>query len=92
MNHDEMDMLIIQTINGAVSTIPNYIDDVIQNQDVLQVKNPQEFVYGMVIGMVLGMSGAVLSAHEEIPTTEDQIKIRDMIYKHIPEIRERIFN
>lgn len=92
MNHDEMDMLIIQTINGTVSTIPNYIEDITQNQDVLQVKNPQEFVYGMVMGMVLGMSGAVLSAQEEMPTAEDQIKIRDMIYKHIPEIRERIFN
>jgi hypothetical protein len=42
--------------------------------------------------MALGMSGAILSAQKEAPTAEDQIKVRDIVYKHIPEIRERIFN
>jgi len=56
------------------------------------VENPQEFVYGIVIGMALGMGGAILSAQEKTPTTEDQMKIRDIVYKHIPESRERIFN
>jgi len=59
---------------------------------VLKVENPQEFVYGIVIGMALGMGGAILSEQEKTPTTEDQMKIRDIVYKHIPEIRERIFN
>jgi hypothetical protein len=27
-----------------------------------------------------------------MPTAEDQIKVRDLVYKHIPEIRERIFS
>jgi len=27
----------------------------------------------------------------KIPTVEDQIKVRDMIYKKIPHIREQIF-
>ena len=44
------------------------------------------------MGMALGMGGAILSAQKEAPTEEDQIKIRDIVYKHIPEIRERIFN
>ena len=45
------------------------------------------------MGMALGMSGAILSAQKEMPTAEsDQIKVRDIVYKHIPEIRERIFN
>jgi hypothetical protein len=42
MNEEEIEMLIIQTINGAVATIPNYMDDIRQNQDILKVKNPQE--------------------------------------------------
>jgi hypothetical protein len=37
------------------------------------------------------VSGAILSAQKEMPTAEDQIKVRDIVYKHIPEIRERIF-
>jgi hypothetical protein len=27
-----------------------------------------------------------------MPTEEDQIKVRDIIYKYIPDIRERIFS
>jgi len=46
----------------------------------------------MVMGMALGMSGALLSAQEEIPTVEEQMKVRDIIYKYIPEIREQIFS
>ena len=92
MNNEQIEELITQTINGAVLTIPAYLEDIKQNQEVLKVGNPQEFVYGMIMGMALGMSGAILSAQEEMPTTEDQMKVRDMIYKYIPEIREQIFS
>ena len=92
MNDEQIEELITQTINGAVSTIPAYLEDIKQNQESLKVGNPQEFVYGMIMGMALGMSGAILSAQEEMPTAEDQIKVRDIIYKYIPEIREQIFS
>jgi hypothetical protein len=92
MSEDQLEQLIIQVINGAVCTIPAYLDEIKENKQVLKVENAQEFVYGIVIGMALGMGGAILSAQKEIPTEEDQIKIRDIVYKHIPEIRERIFN
>ena len=92
MSEDQLEALIIQVINGAVTTIPSYLDEIRENEKVLKVKNPQEFVYGIVMGMALGMGGAVLSAQKEMPTEEDQMKIRDIVYKHIPEIRERIFS
>lgn len=92
MSEDQLETLIIQTINGAVATIPSYLEEIKENKDIFKVENPQEFVYGIVIGMALGMSGAIMSAQKEIPTEEDQMKVRDIIYKHIPEIRERIFN
>jgi hypothetical protein len=92
MNEEQIEMLITQTINGAVATIPAYLEDIKQNQETLKVQNPKEFVYGMIMGMALGMSGAFLSAQEDIPTTEEQMKVRDIIYKYIPEIREQIFN
>jgi len=92
MNEEQMEMLITQTINGAVATIPAYLEDIKQNQETLKVQNPKEFVYGMIMGMTLGMTGALLSAQEDIPTTEEQMKVRDIIYKYIPEIREQIFN
>lgn len=92
MNEEQIEMLITQTINGAVLTIPAYLEDIRQNQETLKVENPQEFVYGMIMGMALGMSGALLSAQKEMPTAEEQMKVRDMIYKYIPEIREQIFS
>ncbi|MGV7225316.1 MAG: hypothetical protein ACQ9CV_00150 [Nitrosopumilus sp.] len=92
MSEDQLEVLIIQVINGAVSTIPSYLDEIKENKEVLKVEDPKEFVYGIVMGMALGMGGAILSAQTETPTAEDQMKIRDIVYKHIPEIRERIFN
>jgi len=92
MSEEQLETLILQAINGAVTTIPAYLDEIKENKEVLKVENPQEFVYGIVMGMALGMGGAILSAQEEAPTAEDQMKIRDIVYKHIPEIRERIFN
>jgi hypothetical protein len=92
MNEDQIELLITQTINGAVLTIPAYLEDIKQNQEILKVENPQEFVYGMIMGMALGMSGALLSAQNEMPTAEEQMKVRDIIYKYIPEIREQIFS
>ena len=92
MNEEQIETLITQTINGAVLTIPAYLEDIKQNQETLKVENPQEFVYGMIMGMALGMSGALLSSQKEMPTAEEQMKVRDIIYKYIPEIRERIFS
>ncbi len=92
MSEDQLETLIVQIISGAVTTIPSYLEEIKENKEVLKVENPQEFVYGIVMGMALGMGGAVLSAQKEMPTLEDQMRIRDIVYKHIPEIRERIFN
>ncbi len=92
MSEDQLEALIIQVINGAVTTIPSYLEEIKENKKVLKVEDPQEFVYGIVMGMALGMGGAILSAQKEMPTEEDQMRIRDIVYKHIPEIRERIFS
>jgi len=92
MSEDQLETLIIQTINGAMATIPSYLEEIKENKEIFKVENPQEFVYGIVIGMALGMSGAIMSAQKEVPTEKDQMKVRDIIYKHIPDIRERIFN
>ena len=92
MKEEELENIIEQTINGAISTIPAYMDEIKENKETLKVEDPKEFVYGMVMGIALGISGAFLSAQKEAPTPEDQIKVRDAVYKNIPQIRERIFN
>ena len=92
MSEDPLEAIIVQTINGAMATIPGYLQEIKENKETLKVENAQEFVYGIVMGMALGMSGAILSAQEKPPTNEDQMRVRDIIYKHIQEIRERIFS
>jgi len=92
MSEDPLEEIILQTINGAIATIPGYMEEIKENKETLKVENAQEFVYGVVMGMALGMSGAILSAQDKPPTNEDQMRVRDIIYKHIPDIRERIFN
>ena len=92
MSEDPLEAIILQTINGAIATIPGYMEEIRENKDTLKVENAEEFVYGVVMGMALGMSGAILSAQDKPPTAEDQMRVRDIIYKHIPEIRERIFS
>lgn len=88
---EQIETAITQTISGAIATIPAYMEDIKQNGETLKVKDPKEFVYGMVMGMALGMSGAILSAQKGAPTTEDQLMVRDIVYRNIPQIRERIF-
>ena len=92
MNDEELEAIITQTINSAVTTIPSYLEEIKENKETLKVENPQEFVYGIIMGMALGVSGVILSSQKEAPTTEDQMKVRDIVYKYIPEIRERIFS
>ena len=91
-DEEQFEMIITQTIEGAVATIPSYLEEIKQNKETFNVKEPKEFVFGMVMGMALGISGALLSAQKETPTPEDQMKVRDIVYKHIPDIRERIFS
>ena len=94
MNEDEqLEQLINQTLDGALATIPAHLQEIEQNKETIKSENPKEFVYGLVMGMALGMASALLSAMKNgVPSQEDQFKIRDMIYKKIPQIRERIFS
>jgi len=46
----------------------------------------------LIIGMALSMAVASLTSIKKgMPTSEDQLKIRDMVYSKIPEIRKEIF-
>ncbi len=93
MSEDEqLEMIIEQTINGAVATIPSHLEEIEQNKEELKVTNPKEFVYGVIMGMALGMASTALATiKQDIPSPEDQLKIRNMVFSKIPQIREEIF-
>lgn len=88
----QLEELIMQTLDGTLSTIPIYIQEVEQNKAELQVNDAKEFVFGVIMGMALGMASTAIAAiRNGMPTEEDQVKVRDMVYSKIPQIRERIF-
>ncbi len=93
MSEDEqLKVVIEQTISKAIATIPSYLQEIEENKDTLKVTEQKEFVYGLIIGMALSMAVASLTSIKKgIPTPEDQLKIRDMVYSKIPEIRKEIF-
>lgn len=93
MSDDEqIEMLIEQTISGAIATIPSHLQEIEQNQDELKIKDPKEFVYGLIMGMALGIASISLTTiKQKMPTEEDQLKIRNMVLSKIPKIREEIF-
>ena len=88
----QIEMLIEQTIAGAIATIPSHLQEIERNQDELKIKDPKEFVYGLIIGMALGIASISLTTiKQKMPTEEDQLKIRNMVLSKIPKIREEIF-
>jgi len=92
MDEDMLETLVNQTLDGALATIPMHLQEIEQNREELKVDNPKEFVYGLVMGMALAMGSALLSSQSgDMPTPEDQMRVRDTVYKKIPDIRARIF-
>ena len=94
MSEDEqLEQLIIQTLDGVLQMVPMYVQEVEQNKAELKVENVKEFVYGIIMGMALGMAGTAIAAlRQGMPSEQDQTKIRDTVYSKIPQIRERIFS
>ncbi|NDB88479.1 MAG: hypothetical protein EB154_02510 [Nitrosopumilaceae archaeon] len=94
MSEDQqLEELIIQTLDGTISTIPIYMQEIEQNKAELHVENVKEFVFGVIVGMALGMAGTAIAAlRNGMPSEQDQIKVRDMVYAKIPLIRERIYS
>jgi hypothetical protein len=87
----QLEELINQTLDVTLSTIPIYLQEIEQNKADLHVDNVKEFVFGVIMGMSLGIASTAIAAMRNgIPSEEDQIKVRDMVYAKIPQIRERI--
>jgi len=93
MSRDEqLQPMINQTIELAIMQKDAYLKEIETSNDILKIKDKKEFVFGLIMGQVLGLGIAALTQIKQgQPTPEDQIKIRDMVYKTVPQIRERIF-
>ena len=92
MEEEQIEAIIEQAINGALATIPMYLKEIEENNENLKVENPKEFVYGAIMGMALGIGSVATVSETGVPNEQKQLKVKDIIYKHMPAIRERIFS
>ncbi len=49
MSQDELEQLVNQTLDGALQTIPMYMQEIEQNKAELNVGDTKEFVFGIVV-------------------------------------------
>ena len=90
---EQLQAIVDKTIENAIVNLDNYQNEVNASNDVLKVKEIKEYVFGLIMGQVLlGGISALAQMKGGNPTPQDQMKVRDMAYKRVPQIRERIFD
>ena len=92
----QLEVMVTQTVELAISQKDAYFKEIDASNEILKIKDPKEFVFGLIMGQILGLGVAALaqmkaSTGQGNPTPQDQMKVRDMAYKLVPQIRERIF-
>ena len=89
---EQLQQMVDQTIDMALMNTEAYYKEIEASNEILKIKDPKEFVFGLIMGQILGLGVAALAQMKGgNPTPQDQMKVRDMAYKRVPQIRERIF-
>ena len=92
----QLEIMVTQTVELAISQKDAYFEEIKASNEILKIKDQKEFVFGLIMGQILGLGIAALAqmkadSGQGNPTPQDQMKIRDMAYKLVPQIRERVF-
>ena len=92
----QLEVMVTQTVELAISQKDAYFKEIEASNEILKIKDSKEFVFGLIMGQILGLGVAALAQMKAAsgqgnPTPQDQMKVRDMAYKMVPQIRERIF-
>ena len=92
----QLEVMINQTVELAISQKDAYFKEIEASNHILKIKDPKEFVFGLIMGQILGLGVAALAQMKAAsgqgnPTPQDQMMVRDMAYKLVPQIRKRIF-
>ena len=92
----QLEVMVTQTVELAISQKDAYFQEIEASNEILKIKDQKEFVFGLIMGQILGLGVAALAQMKAAsgqgnPTPQDQMKVRDMAYKLVPQIRERIF-
>ena len=93
---EDLQAMITNTVELAITQKDAYFKEIAASNQLLNIKDPTEYVFGLIMGQVLmGGIGTLASIKMQQglgnPTPQDQLMVRDMLYKLVPQIRERIF-
>ena len=92
----QLEIMVTQTVELAISQKDAYFEEIKASNEILKIKDQKEFVFGLIMGQILGLGIAALAQMKAAtgqgnPTPQDQMKVRDMAYQLVPQIRERVF-
>ena len=92
----QLEVMINQTVELAISQKDAYFKEIEASNEILKINDPKEYVFGLIMGQVLMAAITALAQMKAAsgqgnPTPQDQMKVRDILYKLVPQIRERIF-
>ena len=92
----QLEAMINQTVELAISQKDAYFKEIEASNEILKIKDRKEFVFGLIMGQILGLGVAALAQMKAATgqgnsTPQDQMKVRDMAYQLVPQIRERVF-
>ena len=92
----QLEIMVTQTVELAISQKDAYFKEIEASNEILKINDPKEYVFGLIMGQVLmgaitALAQMKAASGQGNPTPQDQMKVRDILYKLVPQIRERIF-
>ena len=58
---EQLQGMVDQTIDMALMNVEAYYKEIEASNEILKIENPKEFVFGLIMGQILGLGVAALA-------------------------------